>query len=276
MNWPGLPAEPIPETIRENLHLVLNSLIQDLNIPPEPTAICRFTDCLATYNHLLPSENIFLSDPDYRGHYRLHCKEMCRLEYHKVCWGAIKHHYQEKIKVGKVPTEKDFLGQPCFTPDCSGTFIKIDVYDEDGHCHAIEDLKQKLLEEEERRRKEEIRFKREEEAKNKMKNENKKKKKKRKSPTHEDNDINVKENVPINLCPDPDYTRKQVDYSKIDLSNATVVKKTKVPENEEDEGHRRKKEKRKNVISLEEFRGSSGLEVGFSSGVTVERNLRIF
>ena len=119
--------------------------------------------------------------------------------------------------------------------------------------HVKEDTNIRRVDDEEKRRK------RDEEAKNKIKNESKKKKKKRKSPTFEDNDISVKENVPI---AEPDYSSNQIDYSNIDVSNATVVKKTKAPEMDEEEGQKKKKEKKKNVLSLDEFRGSSGVEVG--------------
>ena len=70
---------------------------------------------------------------------------------------------------------------------------------------------------------------------------------------------------------DPDYLSNQVDYSQIDLSNATLVKKDKAGEEEEDdeEGHRKKKQNKKvkqnkkTVISFEELRGSSGVEVNY-------------
>ena len=260
-----MPAKPIRETIKDDLLIMLNSLMDDLCGAPAPTAVCRFLDCLTVQanHHILPSENIYMSDPDYKGHYRVLCRDNCRLEYHKSCWTAIKLQFQNIWKVPKLPTEKDFLGRECPTPDCAGTIVRVEVHDQHGDILPIEDNKLvRRIEEEERRRKEEERAKREEQLKARSKNDQKKKKKKKKSPTPDEN-INSKENVPIKTEPaiELDYSSNQVDYSKIDLSNATVVKKQRTVETEEEESNRRKKAKQKTVLSLDEFRGTSAVEV---------------
>ena len=50
----------------------------------------------------------------------------------------------------KTPSEKDFFGQPCLTPDCDGELIKIEVHDECGKLTTLQGdrLKEKFEEEE--------------------------------------------------------------------------------------------------------------------------------
>ena len=38
----------------------------------------------------------------------------------------------------KTPSEKDFFGQPCLTPDCDGELIKIEVHDECGNVKTLQ------------------------------------------------------------------------------------------------------------------------------------------
>ena len=82
----------------------------------------------------------------------------------------------------------------------------------------------------------------------------------------------MQENIPAKQeTTDPDYLANQVDYSQVDLSNATMVKKGKgavwEEEEDDDDAHRKKKQakkvktNKKNIISLDELRGKSGVEV---------------
>merc|ERR1712015_376518 len=116
-------------------------------------------------SHIEPSENIYVSDPDYKGYYKVHCRLNCQLDYHKSCWMILKEENIEKLKLTKIPTEKDFFGQPCFTPDCTGIIIKIEIVDEqNGKTTTLQDIKlNEKLDEEDKKRKEEARVKRERE-----------------------------------------------------------------------------------------------------------------
>ena len=79
-------TQGLAETMREELSKLLENLIKELEDQPVPDAICKYAECTCHPNqtHILPSENIYLSDPDYRGHIRLVCSDSCRLSYHKV------------------------------------------------------------------------------------------------------------------------------------------------------------------------------------------------
>lgn len=74
------------ETLREEQVKLLQNLMKELANQPEPDVVCKYAECTshADQTHILPSENIYLSDPDYRGHIRLVCSDNCRLSYHKV------------------------------------------------------------------------------------------------------------------------------------------------------------------------------------------------
>lgn len=131
-NWPGIPSKLIQETRKDYLSEKLKTLAIELKYPPKPDAICKWKDCaqVQASSHIVPSENIYVSDPDYKGYYKVHCRLNCQLDYHKSCWMILKEENIEKLKLTKIPTEKDFFGQPCFTPDCTGIIIKIEIVDE--------------------------------------------------------------------------------------------------------------------------------------------------
>ena len=189
-NWPGLPAQVIQETVKETLEQILGQLAVELGQPQSPPdAVCRYAGCLVhrEQSHILPSESIYMSDPDYKGHYRLSCREQCFLEYHKTCWGLLKKELEETWCLANI-VDKDVLGRTCLTPDCDGIILKVEIYDQVGNVHVSEDTKlMERLKEEERKRREEERQRREEELKTtKTKNDDKKgRKKKKKSPNPE-------------------------------------------------------------------------------------------
>merc|ERR1712059_217999 len=148
---PGLEAEPLPETIPETLMSKLSDLRLELRCPPKPDAICKYASCLKAQltgriqSEIGPSENIFLTDPDYRGHVKVVCRLDCGLDYHEHCWSLVKTEHKEVMKTTKSPSEKDFFGRPCFTPDCEGLIIKIQIFESDGHETKIKELEDKKL-----------------------------------------------------------------------------------------------------------------------------------
>ena len=78
----------------------------------------------------------------------------------------------------KTPSEKDFFGQPCLTPDCDGVLEKIEVHDECGNVKTLQGDKFKdKLEDEGKKQKNEYRLKRELEKKKPIKIGKQKKKK---------------------------------------------------------------------------------------------------
>jgi len=288
VHWPGLPTKPLSETQPDNLKRLLIELSVQLTAPPLPDAVCKYTECTthAHQTHILPSENIYLSDPDYRGHYRLLCAENCRLEYHKVCWGLLKSEHEWGPV--RVTNDKDFLGTACLTPDCEGVINKVEIFNQDGESHKIEDAKlnERLKEEAKKRKQEES--KRVEELKmNKdsaAPNITKKKKKKKAATMTPDSEIDLSEgsaapavaslaagstavsSLEQDKQPEPVAEVKdmaevneidQVDYSKVDLSNAVVLNRGGAKTSTENEmGDRmvnRKKKSKKKVLSLQEL-----------------------
>ena len=262
LNWPGIPSCAIDETIKETLSGLLTSLITQLKVPETPDAVCRFSDCTSVQavHHILPSENIFLSDPDYRGHYKIMCQELCKLEYHKNCWVDLKFQFQGMLKVNKVPTDRDLLGQLCPTPDCTGFLVKIQIFDNNGDCHTIEDNKLvKKIEGDKKKKKEELKAKRDEETKVKAKTESRKKKK-LKTP---DEDTKAKDTLLCELVSEIALAPQQIDYSNVDLTNATIIKKNnpECTELEDEDTSKKRKSNKKISLSLQEFRGHHGTDV---------------
>ena len=128
-NYPGIPAEPFEETKPDFLKTTFYNLRLEFKCPPKPQAICKYINCLKVNrnNHIIPSENIYLSDPDYKGYFKVWCRSNCALDFHENCWCEKKNDSIDYAKSSKTPTEKDFFGQKCFTPDCEGVIIKIQI-----------------------------------------------------------------------------------------------------------------------------------------------------
>lgn len=287
-SWPGLPLQPLLETIMENLDPYLRKLQLELRTSPRPDAVCKLADCTQHATHILPSENIYFSDPDYRGFFRVYCRDNCVMDYHRACWVRLKESFTAAFKLARPPTERDFFGKECFTPDCVGLIYKIMVYEQDGSFTTLQD---KAVEEELEKRKE-IKQRREPDSKSKGKMDIKKFKKIKSGPPkhgttseggagnekESDNNVvqslggteNNKENTNANIIanhPVGGETQEPIDYSAIDVSNAVVIKKKKnrdgqlITEEEEEESRRRKKgSNKKTVLSLDEFIGNQGFE----------------
>ena len=60
---------------------------------------------------------------DFKGMIQLSCDQRCQLEYHKLCWRAMK-----TWSGG----DREALGTPCPTPDCAGLVCSVIVIKEDG------------------------------------------------------------------------------------------------------------------------------------------------
>ncbi|XP_072116110.1 E3 ubiquitin-protein ligase TTC3 isoform X1 [Mobula birostris] len=120
LTWPTTTVI-IEETQNEKLKALLEEYIGNCQFPPQPDAICRFQHC---QGH--SKTQIYFSDPDFKGFIQMICILHCRLEYHINCWKKLKAaSFQDK-------NDKDFLKDPCFTPDCGGKISKIVIYDSKG------------------------------------------------------------------------------------------------------------------------------------------------
>eukprot|EP00092_Neocalanus_flemingeri_P039096 GFUD01042557.1.p1 GENE.GFUD01042557.1~~GFUD01042557.1.p1 ORF type:complete len:1549 (-),score=469.67 GFUD01042557.1:273-4919(-) len=283
-NYPGIPSQPLDETRPDYLQKLFNLLKVDYKCPPKPEAICKYKDCLMVNKnaHIIPSVNIYLSDPDFRGYFKVWCRSNCALDFHENCWGAQKGDYSDILaKTTKTPTEKDFFGLTCFTPDCEGLIIKIQIYDSNGDVKTLEDKKlMDRIENEEKIKKEEERKKKEKDAKehqqrkldDKIKK-NKRRKERNKSSSEKDSD-SVKDDtkvegalkvaVPTNLPTVENYSKTFTPPPDIPLDQMTILKKHKEPEVEEDSTDKRKQKKNKDstTVHLEEFKNSEGPATG--------------
>ncbi|GFT40292.1 e3 ubiquitin-protein ligase TTC3 [Trichonephila clavipes] len=114
--WPGL-VTVIEETKLDHLKSVLPDLIKECENPPLPNATCRYEDC-----SFQPS--IYYYDPDFKGLYCIHCSEHCYLQYHVQCWKSIRTLANH--------IDKEFLDKKCYTPDCEGVIVHIQIINKEG------------------------------------------------------------------------------------------------------------------------------------------------
>lgn len=130
INWPG-SEDFIQETLPDKLAILAKELVgRAASTRPTPKARCRFKNCIATQNSPYAKEEIYISDPDFKGFLDIACEEYCSISYHPCCWKAYKEIQEDYL--GKM-TDKDFLDQNCKTPDCFGTICTINIYDETGN-----------------------------------------------------------------------------------------------------------------------------------------------
>uniref|UniRef100_A0A670KA14 RING-type E3 ubiquitin transferase n=1 Tax=Podarcis muralis TaxID=64176 RepID=A0A670KA14_PODMU len=119
LTWPTTSIV-IEETRTEKFQVILQDHIEECRFPPAPHAVCRYQQCQAQ------KIKIYFSDPDFKGFIRVTCCEQCKVEFHVSCWKKLKAaRYTDK-------TEKDFLRELCFTPDCSGLISNIAVFSSSG------------------------------------------------------------------------------------------------------------------------------------------------
>ncbi|XP_034744945.1 E3 ubiquitin-protein ligase TTC3 [Etheostoma cragini] len=120
LTWP-LTKETVKETQPEYFKDILEQAIELCRFPPVPDAICRLEKCLG---HL--KAEIYFTDPDFKGFIQICCCQSCIVEYHIACWKALKtSSFWEK-------NEKDFLQEPCLTPDCVGQICCIKIFGPTG------------------------------------------------------------------------------------------------------------------------------------------------
>ena len=269
-NFPGHPSEPMKETCPHYLPSKLESLRRELRCPPRPDAICRYEKCLSLSKHIIPSEKIYITDPDWRPYYQVLCRSNCALEYHDCCWAEKKIELKDEFKfkdIIKTPTEKDFFGLPCLTPDCEGIIVKFLIYDtQHGDPKVIEDKKlNERLEQEESLRKEAERSRREKEAseyhQKNIKKKTKKKRPERSKSSSEKDSIRDEETPKIEtLIPD-----NQSDYSIAaePLENMRILKKSNIDDKENEGDVEVKKKTKKNkdtlTIPLDVFNGPNNV-----------------
>ncbi|KAA8586527.1 hypothetical protein FQN60_000363 [Etheostoma spectabile] len=120
LTWP-LTKETVKETQPDYFKDILEQAIELCRFPPVPDAVCRLEKCLG---HL--KAEIYFTDPDFKGFIQICCCQSCIVEYHIACWKALKtSSFWEK-------NEKDFLQEPCLTPDCVGQICCIKIFDPQG------------------------------------------------------------------------------------------------------------------------------------------------
>ncbi|XP_068571715.1 E3 ubiquitin-protein ligase TTC3 [Cebidichthys violaceus] len=119
LTWP-CTTEIVEETQPENFKEILEDAIELCRFPPVPDAICRLEKCLVP----LKAE-IYLTDPDFKGFIRICCCQSCIVEYHTACWKTLKTSSFDK-------NEKEFLQDPCLTPDCVGQICNIKIFGPTG------------------------------------------------------------------------------------------------------------------------------------------------
>ena len=263
--WPG-GSDRLGDTDETLLRKALTALKQEMKCPPRPNAVCKYQECLRVQKDLnpgepfIPSQNIYLSDPDLQFFVTVVCRNDCKLDFHSSCWDQKKMDFLHVLKATKSPSERDFCGQVCFTPDCGSKIVKILITDGYNEVKVVDNKKiLQEIEEEERREKELERRQKEleEEERKKLKHQEKLKKmekrNKERTPTSSEKevvtgDIGKSESSKIAAQQFADPT------AFIPLDNVTILKKQRDVEPEE-RVKKTKKSKEKAVLSLGEFNG---------------------
>ncbi|XP_041656998.1 E3 ubiquitin-protein ligase TTC3 isoform X2 [Cheilinus undulatus] len=120
LTWP-LTKEIVKETQPDYFKEILENNLELCRFPPPPDAICRLVKC----NGASKAE-IYFTDPDFKGFIQISCCQSCTVEYHIACWKTMKTSpVFEK-------SDKDFLQESCFTPDCVGKISCIKIYGPTG------------------------------------------------------------------------------------------------------------------------------------------------
>merc|ERR1719237_1852069 len=196
-----------------------------MKCPPRPKAVCKFRDCLSVQKQLypgepfIPSQNIYLTDPDLQCFVTVVCRNDCKLDFHSPCWDKKKMDFLG-LKASKSPSERDFCGQPCFTPDCGSLIVKILITDGYNEVKVVGNKKiLQEIEEEERKEKEQERRQKEleEEERKRLKHQEKLKKlekrNKERTPTSSEKEVVTAEKKRIIKHSSPTVCRSHSIYT---------------------------------------------------------------
>lgn len=136
VKWPAT-NQPINWTRGDVLESECDLLLEKLSSSrPSPKAKCRYKNCITTQGIPYAKDEIYLTDPDFKGYLNVICEEDCTVSYHPCCWKALKEQHDGSVNR---MSDKDFLGEVCVTPDCTGKISSIQIYDDEGN------LKNELL-----------------------------------------------------------------------------------------------------------------------------------
>ena len=264
--WPG-GSDRLPDTDEPLLKKALMALRQEMKCPPRPKAVCKFRDCLSVQKQLypgepfIPSQNIYLTDPDLQCFVTVVCRNDCKLDFHSPCWDKKKMDFLG-LKASKSPSERDFCGQPCFTPDCGSLIVKILITDGYNEVKVVDNKKiLQEIEEEERKEKEQERRQKEleEEERKRLKHQEKLKKlekrNKERTPTSSEKEVVTAEKIESSNIPAQQFADPTA-FIPLDMDHVTILKKQRDVEPEE-KVKKTKKSKEKAVLSLGEFNGDA-------------------
>ena len=114
------------ETQEDFLKSSLASLAIEMKCPARPDAVCKYSNCGRVQEniHIIPSTSIYLNDPDFCNLYSVVCFKDCVLDFHSDCWDVYKNDFINVLKTTRTPSERDFFGSPCFTPDCGSSIVR--------------------------------------------------------------------------------------------------------------------------------------------------------
>ncbi|MPC21430.1 E3 ubiquitin-protein ligase TTC3 [Portunus trituberculatus] len=129
IKWPAT-EQLINWTRCDVLETECNLLLEKLSSSrPSPKAKCRYKNCITTQGIPYAKDEIYLTDPDFKGYLNVICEEDCTVSYHPCCWKAFKEQHDGSVNR---MSDKDFLGELCVTPDCTGKISSIQIYDDEG------------------------------------------------------------------------------------------------------------------------------------------------
>ena len=173
-----------------------------------------------------------------------------------------KNEFINVLKTARTPSERDFFGSPCFTPDCGSSIVRILITDQNGKVKTLDNEKIiAKLELDEKKMKEEEKRKRElEDEERKRKNYEEKMKKleqknKERTPTSSEKELGDNKEVKAEASSSKNSENLSNPSADIPLDQITILKKQKDAGEPEaaDKKKSKKAQKERTVLSLEEF-----------------------
>ncbi|KAM9788400.1 E3 ubiquitin-protein ligase TTC3 [Neosynchiropus ocellatus] len=117
LTWP-LTKQDVRESDPNYLKEMLSDAMDLCKFPPPPDAVCQVEKRLCPLKAA-----IYFTDPDFKGFIQICCCQKCVIQYHTACWKTLKSSsFNDKV-------DKEFLHDPCFTPDCAGQICNIKIFD---------------------------------------------------------------------------------------------------------------------------------------------------